>query len=346
MNNFERLCIKVLQFIKYGWGCFKIYINKKRMTDLMQSVINGNIRIPSVILKQLSRSININNTFPAGKFIEFETQREFLNYQVLYKRRCALKHMPITGTSGIDIYLIEGESYSWVKCIAPNSNTQMFIKGTAKLGNGKKRICCFLPLYASINNFLVDEDVLIIKNDKKTKIAFYGSSITHGCAASRPSLCYSNIIARRLNCEILNFGFSESAKGELNVIEYISNIGIEIMVIEYDHNASIIELRNSHLNVYKTIRKNSNCWIIFMSRFSGGISISLNEESERMEIIKSTYEYAINEGDLKVRFINGRELFDNNKSDYFVDGVHPNDLGMYCISEKVCSVILEGKMLE
>lgn len=346
MKNFERIWIKVLQFIGYLWGCFKVLINKKNMMELMQIEPDGNIRIPVDILRTLSRSIKANNAFPAGKIIEFETQRGLLHFQVLYKKRCVLKHMSIMGTSGVDVYLVEGESYSWVKCIAPDSNIQMYIKDTVKLGDGKKKICCFMPLYASINNFLVDDDVFILKKEKKAKIALYGSSITQGCAASRPALCYSNILARRFNCEILNFGFSESAKGEHEVIEYISNIGVQIMVIEYDHNVSVKELKNSHLAVYKTIRNISNCWIIFMSRFSGGVSISVGEETERVEIIKSTYEYALSERDKKVRFIDGRMLFNNDKSNYFVDGVHPNDLGMYCISEKIYSVILEGDMLE
>ncbi len=346
MENLERICIKVIQFIRYEWGCFKIRMSKKNMSELMQIVVGGNNRIPVDILRPLSTSINANNAFPAGKIIEFETRRDELCFKVVYKKRCVLKHMSITGTSGIDVYLIEGESYSWIKCIAPNSNTQMYVKETIKLGNGLKKICCFMPSYASVNNFLVDDDIVFTsKKDKKTKIAFYGSSITHGCAASRPALSYSNLIAKRLNCEILNFGFSESAKGEHDVIEYISNLGVKVMVIEYDHNASVMELKDSHLNVYKTIRNNSNCWIIFMSRFSGGISISVDEETERVEIIKKTYEYAVKAGDRKVRFIDGRKLFNNDKSGYFVDGVHPNDLGMYYISEKIYSVILEGEML-
>ena len=43
-----------------------------------------------------------------------------------------------------------------------------------------------------------------------------------GASASRPGLAYANILSRRLNVEILNYGFSGSALNEIEISEILS----------------------------------------------------------------------------------------------------------------------------
>lgn len=88
--------------------------------------------------------------------------------------------------------------------------------------------------------------------------------------------------------------------------------------MEFDHNASIDELQEKHQKAYMTIRRNFNGWIILLSRFSGEISISLEEEKKRINIIQNTYEYATKNGDDRIFFYNGSQLFTKNKEAFLL----------------------------
>lgn len=343
--KFDRMIIKTIQILKTYTA--KILINKLRKCNIdLMDFLNEKERIPADRLNGLSKSLRINNQFLAGKIIEIETSKNNLETIIIYNKRRVLKHMSPMSTSGVDIYEKKHNTYNWIKCISPENDTQMYIREKISLGKGRKALCLFLPSYASIANIFVNDVNIKNKQTNVNKIAIYGSSITHGCAASRAGLSYANIIARNLKCEVLNFGFSESAKGEKQVIDYISVLGEKVIILEYDHNAGVVELEETYKSVYENIRAHTNCWIIFMSRFSGGVSIPEEEAYERRQIISSTYNYANSLGDKRVKLIDGNNLFINDKADYLTDGIHPNDLGMHFIANKIIEVINEQEMMD
>lgn len=55
---------------------------------------------------------------------------------------------------------------------------------------------------------------------------------------------------------------------------------------------------------------------------------------QRKDVIYKTYLNTINSGDKNVYFVAGNEMFNGLFEDAgTVDGVHPNDLGFYCMAE-------------
>lgn len=301
-------------------------------------------RIPEELAKTISRGVAANNCFFAGGKSRFSTDSLLLEINVLYKKRVNLKHMSYQASSGIDIYISDGMKNIWYGCIAPENNIQMSVKAEVPLKDGEKLVTLYFPPFAEIDRIFVGIDnqynVWFPEDIGKERIVVYGSSITQGCAASRPALSYVNILERKTGMKVLNFGFSESAKGEKNLIEHISSLNADIFVLEYDHNASIEELHNSHYKVYQTIRnQNKQSLIILMSRFSGGISISSDEEKERIKIIENTYLQALSLGDSNVEFVKGNDLERNDKDLFFTDDRHPNDYGMLLIANRIHKVI-------
>jgi len=341
----SRICLRVIQKIHYLFNTIKYIAEKEGKADL-QVFIKEKSRLPRYVIKDLSRSVKVNSKFLAGTRIEFETEKKSLRIQVFYSYRSILSHMPTTGTSGIDVYVKTDNGYTWKKCISPQNELQMYCEGRVFFEDGRKTLCIYYPSFAVIKHILVDDKDIKLITNKNNDIVMYGSSITHGCAATRPGLVISNLLQRIMGCNVLNFGLSESAKGEISIIKYIAGLGAKIIILEYDHNATCNELKNSHLNVYKTIRKVTDCWIILMSRFSGGLSITEAEENERRNIIRDTYTFALTKGDKKISYIDGKLLFDENKCDYFVDGIHPNDLGIHYIVERIADEIKKRRMME
>ena len=65
-----------------------------------------------------------------------------------------------------------------------------------------------------------------------------------------------------------------------------------------------------------------------------------NDHAEREKIIRSTYEFALKNGDKNVYFLSGLDMF--KKSDLqmvTVDGDHPTDLGFYIMANKIYNKI-------
>ena len=171
------------------------------------------------------------------------------------------------------------------------------------------------------------------------KLVFYGSSIVQGGCVSHSGNDYVSMIARRLNVDILNLGFSGNCKGEESMAEFISSIDAKLYYIAYDHNASSIEeLNERHYAFYEVLRKkNKTIPIIFESRPN---YLPTEDCQKRREIVKNTYLKAKAQGDSNVYFIDGKKFFKNQwKEDCTVDGCHPNDLGFFKMAEYILPTI-------
>lgn len=346
MKKLEKNIIKIVQRLKYLY--IKIKFSKmNNYKNIMMCFENKGERLSDDFSTELPVGLRKNKRFPAGKSIVLIAKENTFEVILIYKMKCVLDNMDEAGTAGVDVYVDEEDEFIYWTTISPQKRSQMYVKKELLLPVGSKSIRLFLPSFASLEGIYIKESMVdVIKKNNNVNIVLYGSSITHGCAASRPGLSYANQLSMRLGCNIDNYGFSESAKGETKLIDFISKIPAKVFIVEYDHNASEEELYCTHCSVYKTIRKHFQGWIILMTRFSGGLSIFPDEEKARIHIIENTYKYAISKGDDKIYLLDGREMFPVEKEKYFVDNVHPNDEGMNVIAEKISSIIEQKGMMK
>jgi len=193
-------------------------------------------------------------------------------------------------------------------------------------------LCIVLPTYNAVDEacIYVDEDAEILPPEPQTydkQILFYGSSITQGACASRPSLCYTNRLSLNLDCPIINFGFSGHAMAEPEIADLIAAQKMDIFVMDYDHNApSAKYLEETHQPFYERVRKaRPDIDIVFMTKPDYGIS--LDDNDVRREIIRTTYENAKKNGDERVYFVDGKDFLEGIRNEGTVDGCHPTDLG-------------------
>ena len=168
---------------------------------------------------------------------------------------------------------------------------------------------------------------------------FYGSSITEGAHATRPSNAYSALLSSRLDFDYFNLGFSGGAKGNPELAEFISSLDLSVFVFDYDHNAPDVDhLEATHEPFFKKFRQmQPDTPVIFAS--DAGISHGVNRERRR-DIIRRTYENAIAAGDRNVYFIDGGTIYQDVGGEYCeVDNCHPNDLGFWCMANAYGAVI-------
>jgi len=169
---------------------------------------------------------------------------------------------------------------------------------------------------------------------------FYGSSITEGGCCTNVAHGYNALLSRWLDMDYYNFGFSGSAIGTPEVADYINTIpDMKLFVYDYDHNAPTAEhLRKTHEPFFKKIREaHPDMPIIMMTR--PGFEYTPDAD-ERIEIVRTTYENALKNGDKNVYFICGKDFFDEkDRTLCLVDCTHPNDLGFYRMAETVYPVM-------
>lgn len=310
-------------------------------------------RLP-LSLSKINPSIETLARYTAGGRIRFRTNSPFVAVKVKKLNTFYMRHMPLSGSTGCEIYTGSGEDMHFVKmCCCIRTDDYWFEDGNLLTRKDEehdgsfKDVTIALPLYGGISEIYIGIDensqLLAPAPQKHGMVLFYGSSITQGGCACRAGNSYDGIISKLYDCQIYNLGFSGSAKGEPELAEYIADLHPEIFVYDYDHNAPTPEhLEATHRPFFDIIRaKNPDMPVIFMSRPMAE-TVGKNQADRRRAIIKATYEYAVAKGDKNVYFIGGEELFPDELREYCtVDGSHPNDLGFMCMAKRVGLVLEE-----
>ncbi len=344
-RKLNRLQIRIRGFasIPHLYLCKFWYINKEKI------VVDKDELSRKSFLKgvKTDKAIRSFAKCSSGKRILFHTQSQKVVILVAYKDRMVVPHMSLFGTAGLDLYRCNSGECTRIASIAPNNELQMIVKKEIDLGREDDDFILYLPLFAEIRYLaIISKDGKCIKkivSDKKP-IVIYGSSISQGCASSRSGLSYVNILSQYYHRDVVNYGFSESARGQQEIIDGLSRIDSGLVIMEYDYNADLDTLRSNHLETYKVIRRNNkNVNIIYMTRFFGSGLIEENEFEQRKAIISATVKYAHNHGDRKVEMISLDKICEHIDN-FLVDDRHPNDCGMMIIANEIVSLIERMKI--
>ncbi len=208
------------------------------------------------------------------------------------------------------------------------------------------------------------------------KIAFFGDSITQGVGATDLELCYVSQVSKILNCEVINYGIGgtrfarqlvRSSSSHAHDIDFnmrtilLDKTADKIFVFggtnDYGHGVAPIGNKGDYdaftfhgaINMlFSTLigmyGKDKIVVILPLKRY-GMNTPSKNSNlrlAEYIEIIKHYVDYyGLKYIDL---FNDGLPEPDTDTpSEFFADGLHPNDLGHRVIAEKICEFIKNDK---
>ena len=297
-------------------------------------------RMPEKVAKKVSKDVfNLHHRTSGGR-VKFVTNSKYIVIKAEIVDMLKMSIFALTGSAGFDLYA----DNEFVMPFIPPYETEDGYESIIEFEEEKEReITINMPLYTGVGKFYIGlQEGAYIKAPKpyinEKPIVFYGSSITQGGCATRPGMSYQNILSRKLNIDYINLGFSGSAKAEDEIAEYIKDLDMSIFVYDYDYNANTVEeLLATHEKMFKKIREaNKDLPIIMMSRPKYNLT---DVEQKRLEIIKTTYENAINSGDKNVYLIDNKMLTAICKGDGTVDGCHPTDFGFFSMAQAVGDVI-------
>ena len=172
-------------------------------------------------------------------------------------------------------------------------------------------------------------------------VVFYGSSITEGGCPTRVGCNYVSLLSNRLNLDVINYGFSGNARGELVFAEYLIRSNPSILVYDYDHNAPTPEwLAETHEPFFLKIREACpELPVLMMTRPDFA---PCEDHERRRAVVRKTYENALARGDKNVRFLDGGTFFPEEKRyECTVDACHPNDMGFSYMADAAAPVLLD-----
>ena len=299
-------------------------------------------RLPGDALPDMSDSVRRLAWCTSGGMARFRTDSDTIGIRVELAEVVDMPHMPRSGNSGFDIYVGSGAKKRFINAARPPMNERAYetllVNGqndamrewtlNFPVYNGASRVVIGLDPGAKIEPpapFAIEKPIL-----------FYGSSITHGGCASRPGNTYPNVLSRWLDANLVNFGFSGSARGEPEMARLIATVDMRVFVMDYDHNAPTADyLEQTHEAFFRIVRDaRPELPVVIVS--SPSINANPSRWTERREIIRRTYLNALERGDDRVWFVDGETLFGSTDQDACtVDGVHPNDLGFLRMAKAI-----------
>ncbi|MDO4586703.1 MAG: SGNH/GDSL hydrolase family protein [Planctomycetia bacterium] len=279
----------------------------------------------------------------AGMVVRFRTDSEEIRVKYkLYSSNLAMAHMPATGVSGLDLYTKYEGKWTWVACTMPGKQEDSVVL-VSGLAPGMKEFMLYLPLYNGVDALSIGvpegKEFSAMQPRPEKPIVYYGTSIAHGGCASRPGMAYTGILGRRLDYPIINLGFSGSARMEKEVADLLAEQDAALYVIDAVPNMHAELIAERAVTFFKTIReKRPETPILILEgrRFSNAYLIPsrMAAHSANETALQNAYDQLLKEGVKNLYYLKAEnQLREDLDYDATVDSSHPNDLGMYRMTD-------------
>lgn len=289
----------------------------------------------------------------AGIYLHFFTDAPVIKAKWgLSLESLGMYHFAPTGVSGLDLYVrADDNSWHWLGVGRPRKieNEETLVEG---IPSARREYILYLPLYNGITYLEIGipkenkiENAPLIKGKP---IVFYGTSITQGGCASRPGMCTTAILGRRLNRDIINLGFSGSGRMEPEVARLLSELDPEIYFIDCLPNleASDVAVRvEPFIRILREAHPNTPIVLAEGITYDDAFLVKSRDlrNTESRKALRIAYENLLKSGvrNLYYQIAEGELGSDGEGT---VDGTHPTDLGFMrqaAVYELVLKSILE-----
>ncbi len=274
----------------------------------------------------------------AGMVVRFVTDSPEIGVRwILKSTETAMVHMPSTGVSGVDLYVREAGSWSWLAALRPGTvlgerNEHLLVIGLAPVA---REISLYLPLYNGVTSVEIGipAGTSISPGPPRTRdtrpIVFYGTSIPQGGCVSRPGMAYPSIIGRRLDAPAVNLGFSGSGRCEPAMVELLSELDCEVLVVDSIVNMEpeIVEERiRGLLDVFERKRPRTPLVLVEEAVHPSHYARERTLQTQKSATLQKVFHDVNKSWDGRLSLVRGDTLLGTD-GEATVDGIHPTDLG-------------------
>jgi len=313
------------------------------------------IRMPLRERANLSEGVWRMSLCPSGARVRFKTDSTTLLIRVDHgmgdPKKLSMNHMSFVGVSGIDLYLgPPGRQDFWLTSMGKGIMPTDVYEYTyfEKWPKAMREFTLYLPAYSELKmlEIGIDADAALepptpYKISKP--IVFYGTSITQSGCASRGSNGFVPLTGRMLNADIINLGFSGSAKCEEILANLIAQIDASAYVIDPVANMSSRGMRERFEPFVQILRqKKPDTPVILMTKIHYSLEILPEEAKEyenRHEPLFAAFEKRKQMGDSNIFLFDARQIIRPGGDHPSVDGIHLTDLGFKMIADPLATML-------
>lgn len=310
--------------VVHGQGFDEIRNSYVRLPDRAQGVVRDAVW-------GLSRN-------SAGLSIVFRSNASDLKVRYQVSGGYNMFHMPSTGVSGIDMFAKDskGEIHWCAPEFAPSFRDTITYKYNqiAYPEDGVYEYHMFLPLYNTVKWMEIGvpegAEISFIPVGDEKPVVLYGTSIAQGACASRPGMCFGNMISRRLQIPVVNLGFSGNGRLEPEVLDFICEIKASVYILDCLPNLSNDkDVKEKVINAVIRIRNDHSAPILLVEHCGNS-----GEETSQIQNVRisrnadqrAAYEALLAAGFKDIYYMTYEEI--GLGMDGMVEGIHPNDVGM------------------
>ncbi|MEO7411889.1 MAG: SGNH/GDSL hydrolase family protein [Opitutaceae bacterium] len=295
-------------------------------------------RFPAAAEKTVTRAVWNLSRDSAGMMVRFKTDASaiYVHYKLSKtQEQLGMWNMPPSGVSGLDLYARDqAGKWRWVQ-VARARTPEVKVALVTGLAPGSREYAAYLPLFNGVESLAIGVPMgatfegLAPRTAKP--IVFYGTSITHGIAASRPGMVHTAILGRRFDQPVINLGFSGNGRMDAAVGEFLAQIDAAVFVIDCLPNMGPADVRTKAGPLVRQLRaarpntpivlvedrRQTNDWIL---------PATARSHDANHAALREVFETLQREGVKNLHYIPGDHLYGDD-SEGATDGSHASDLG-------------------
>ncbi len=307
-------------------------------------------RLPKRVKNLVRKRVWELSNNSAGLALRFRTNAQHIRVDYKVKGDTNFPHFSMTGVRGIDLYYrSEGQ---WLRTYDNSSlsNPCRYDYHIDNLEQGKEQeYQLYLPLYEEVLDLKIGVEqgasFEFVKPKRNVKrIVAYGTSICQGASASRSAMSWTNILGRRLDCELINLRFSGNGKLEPEVLDLINELEADLYILDCLPNLepSRDDVYQLTLDAVHKLRSKHPKTAIILTEHLGYANSTTNKAQAEIvqklnEGLRRVFEDLRCSGEQNIYLLRQESLALDDNS--FVDYVHPNDHGMLLYAKAYESLI-------
>ncbi len=286
----------------------------------------------------------------AGISIYFKTNSPTIAVKWKTGQLVHFPHVAETLVRGVDLYAKENGTWYYAGVGRPTSQTNHEAVLAKNRDTSWKEFLLNLPMYETVDSVYIGIAAgFSIQNlqespfGKKKPIVFYGTSILQGASAMRPGMAYPSLVARHLNRETINLGFSGNGLLETVIGQAMAEIDASCYVVDCGPNLSPAQARERTLPFLQQLKASRPHVPILLveniiyphARFDEAVRLKVDSVNR---IFKDAYAALKKQGMKDLYYLPADQLIGTD-GEATVDGVHLTDLGFMRMAQKMEEVL-------